>query len=160
MRRFIVALALFIATAASASGAELRPFTADSLAAIKEQFAGRPFVLALWSTTCTSCLKELRVLGRLVRRDPNLPLAIVSTDTPEDAADIRAALGRAGLDRLDTWVFADSVPERLRHAIDPAWRGELPKSYLYDAAHRREAHAGALDEATIRQFLQSRGKSK
>lgn len=161
MRKLLALAVLLVAsTATGAMGAELRPFTADSLAAIKEQFAGRPFVLALWSTTCTSCLKELRVLGRLAGRDPNLPLAIVSTDTPEDAADIRTALKRAGLDRLDTWVFADGVPERLRHAIDPAWRGELPKSYLYDAAHRREAHAGALDEAMVRQFLQSGGKSK
>lgn len=159
MRRFPAALALLF-LAATASAAELRPFTADSLAAIKERFAGRPFILTLWSTTCTHCARELMLLGKLVRTDPGLPLAIVSTDTHEDAADIRSALKRSGLDRLDTWVFADGVPERLRHAIDPAWRGELPRSYLYDTAHRREAHAGALEEATVRQFLQSRGKSK
>lgn len=161
MRKLLVLAVLLVAsTATGAMGAELRPFTSASLTAIKEQFAGRHFVLVLWSTTCTSCLKELRGLGRLARNDPGLPLAIVSTDTPEDEADIRAALKRFGLDRLDTWVFADGVPERLRHAIDPAWRGELPKSYLYDADHRREAHSGMLDEATVRQFLQSGGKSK
>lgn len=82
-----------------------------------------------------------------------MPLAVVSTDTPEAAADIQAALQRFGLDKFDTWVFADAVPERLRYAIDPAWRGELPRSYLFDAAHRREAHSGMLGEAQIKAWL-------
>lgn len=160
MRRALLALALVIAATAQASAAELRPFTTGSVTAIKEQFSGRPFILVLWSTSCTHCANELRMLGRFARKDPALPLALVSTDTPEDGKDIRAALKRFGLGRIDTWVFADGVPERLRFAIDPAWRGELPRSYLFDAAHRREAHAGAIDEATIRQLFQSRGKSR
>ena len=159
MRRLLTALFLALASYGACAG-ELRPFTADSLAAIQEKFAGRPFILTLWSTTCTHCAKELRLLGRLARSAPDLPVAIVSTDTPDEAADIRAALKRFGLGAMDTWVFNDAVPERLRHAIDPAWRGELPRSYLFDAAHRREARSGVLDEATIRQFLQSRGTSR
>jgi hypothetical protein len=78
---------------------------------------------------------------------------IVSTDTPAEAPEIRAALKRFGLERFDTWVFADGVPERLRYAIDPAWRGELPRSYLFDAAHRREAHSGMLSEAQLKGWL-------
>ncbi|WIM04848.1 MAG: TlpA family protein disulfide reductase [Candidatus Nitricoxidivorans perseverans] len=160
MRRGLIALALCLAATAQASAAELRPFTTGSVTAIKEQFAGRPFILVLWSTTCTHCAGELKMLGRLVRKAPALPLALVSTDTPEDGKDIRAALGRFGLGRIDTWVFDDDVPERLRFAIDPSWRGELPRSYLFDAAHRREAHAGSLGEATVKQFFQSRGKPR
>lgn len=151
MRRLFAALTLFLAVTASA--AELRPFTAGSLAAIKERFAGRPFVLTLWSTTCTHCATELKLLGRLVRANPGLPLAIVATDSPDEAADIKSALKRFGLGRMDTWVFADGVPERLRHAIDPAWRGELPRSYLFDAAHRGAAHSGMLDEARLKRWL-------
>lgn len=137
----------------NAAAAELRPFTADTLTAIKERFAGRPFILVLWSTTCTHCARELRLLGKLARTDPALPVAIVSTDTPDDALDIHAALKRFGLGGMDTWVFADGVPERLRHAIDPAWRGELPRAYFFDAAHRRKTHSGMQDEARLRDWL-------
>lgn len=147
-------LALWLAFGAVVAAAgELHPFSGDSLPAIKQEFAGRPFILTLWSLTCHHCAKELQMLGRLVRSDRNLPLVIVSTDTTAGAPEIRAALKRFGLDRLDTWVFADAVPERLRYAIDPAWRGELPRSYLFDAAHRREAHSGLLNEAQLKDWL-------
>jgi thiol-disulfide isomerase/thioredoxin len=147
-------LALWLALgAAVAVAGELQPFTGDSLPAIKQKFAGRPFILTLWSLTCHHCAKELQTLGKLVRTERNLPLVIVSTDTPAEAPEIRAALKRHGLDRLDTWVFADPVPERMRYAIDPAWRGELPRSYLFDAAHRREAHSGALGERQLKDWL-------
>lgn len=139
---------------ASATAGELRPFVGDSLPAIKQQFTGRPFILTLWSLSCHHCVKELRTLGKLARGGRKLPLVIVSTDTPADAPEIQAALKRFGLDRLDTWVFADAVPERLRHAIDPAWRGELPRSYLFDAAHRREVHSGLLGGRHLGDWLQ------
>ncbi len=158
MRRIVHAvLTLWLAFgAACAFSGELRSFAADSLPAIQKRFAGRPFILTLWSLSCHHCAKELQTLGRLARRGRGLPLVIVSTDTPAEADEIRATLKRFGLGHLDTWVFDDPVPERLRHAIDPAWRGELPRSYLFDAAHRREAHSGLLDEARLRQWLERR----
>jgi thiol-disulfide isomerase/thioredoxin len=152
VRRACLAVLFALAAGTSFAG-ELRPFTADSLAAIQQQHAGRPFILTLWSLTCHHCAKELQTLGKLARSDRKLPLVIVATDTPAEAPELRAALKRYGLDRLDTWVFADAVPERLRYAIDPAWRGELPKSYLFDAAHRREAHSGLLSEAQLKEWL-------
>ncbi|MBM3565989.1 MAG: TlpA family protein disulfide reductase [Alphaproteobacteria bacterium] len=152
MKRHFLAL-LFACVAGTAIAGELRPFTADTLTEIKAQYAGRPFMLTLWSLTCHHCAKELQTLGRLARKDKTLPLAIVSTDTPADAQDIQAALKRFGLDHLDTWVFADAVPERLRRGIDPVWRGELPRSYLFDTAHRAQAHSGMLDEKRIAEWL-------
>ena len=151
MRAWLFALALLGATAASAG--QLQPFAGDSLPAIQKRFAGRPFILTLWSLTCHHCAKELQTLGRLARSDRTLPLVIVSTDTPVEAREIQAALKRFGLAHVDTWVFADAVPERLRYAIDPSWRGELPRSYLFDAAHRREAHSGLLGEAQLKAWL-------
>ena len=74
-------------------------------------------------------------------------------DLRRQVREIRAALQRFGLAHIDTWVFADDVPERLRYAIDPAWRGELPRSYLFDAAHRRVAHSGLINEAQLRDWL-------
>ncbi len=162
MKRLLVLWAVFATfclagTASVAAAAELRPFSAGSLAAIQAHFAGKPFILTLWSLECHHCAKELQLLGRLVRENRNLPLAIVSTDSPADAQALRAALKRHGLAQLDTWVFADAVPERLRYTIDPAWHGELPRSYLYDATHRREAHSGLLGEARLTAWLKQNG---
>jgi thiol-disulfide isomerase/thioredoxin len=162
VRRFaavLAALSLAFAAAPAAAG-ELHPFTGDSLPAIQKQFAGRPFILTLWSLTCHHCVKELQTLGKLARGERNLPLVIVSTDTPADAREIQAALKRFGLERFDTWVFADGVPERLRYSIDPSWRGELPRSYLFDAAHRREAHSGMLREAQLRNWLRQNRQAR
>lgn len=159
MSRWCLA-ALLALVAATASAGELRPFTGDSLPAIQQQFAGRPFILTLWSLTCHHCAKELQTLGKLARSDRNLPLVIVSTDTPAEASEIRVALKGFGLERFDTWVFADAVPERLRYAIDPAWRGELPRSYLFDPAHRREAHSGMLSEAQLKNWLRQNRPAK
>jgi thiol-disulfide isomerase/thioredoxin len=152
--------ALLALVTATASAGELRPFTGDSLPAIQQQFADRPFILTLWSLTCHHCAKELQTLGKLARSDRNLPLVIVSTDTPAEASEIRVALKGFGLGRFDTWVFADAVPERLRYAIDPAWRGELPRSYLFDPAHRREAHSGMLSEAQLKNWLRQNRPAK
>lgn len=141
------------------AAAELRPFTAESLAAIKEEFTGRPFILTLWSLTCTHCAKELRTLGQLAQADRRLPLVVVSTDTPADAPALQEILKRNGLGRVDARVYADTMPERLNYAIDPAWHGELPRTYLFDAAHRREAHSGLLSAAQIRGWLKRQRSS-
>lgn len=162
MRRLALSLlTLWLALGAAAAAAgELQPFTGASLPAIQKQFAGRPFILTLWSLTCHHCVKELQMLGRLARSERSLPLVIVSTDTPAEAREIQAALKRFGLERFDTWVFDDTVPERLRYSIDPAWRGELPRSYLFDPAHRREAHSGLLSEAQLRDWLRRNRPAK
>ncbi len=153
MIRRLLAACLLIVLAGPAS-AELRAFTGDSLEAIKRDFAGRPFILSLWSISCSHCLRDLPMLKQAAARGANLVL--VSTDSLDDAEEIRAALRRAGLARGDSWVFADDVPERLRYAIDPDWHGELPRTYLYDRAHGREAVTGLLSRKQLEQWLQRR----
>lgn len=159
MRRFLLAMIIVVGFAGPAASGELRPFNAGSLAAIQEAYAGRPFILAFWSLTCTHCAKELQIFGKWVRADRDLPLVIVSADTPADEVAVRDALRRYGLGKVDIWLFADSVPERLRYAVDPGWYGELPRTYFYDAAHRREAHSGVLDERRFKDWLKRNRKA-
>jgi hypothetical protein len=40
--------------------------------------------------------------------------------------------------------FADTAGPQLRHAIDSAWSGVLPRSYFIDAQGLRAGHSGAL----------------
>jgi thiol-disulfide isomerase/thioredoxin len=139
-----------------AGAVEPRPFTADSLAAIKAQYAGKPFILSLWSVNwCGHCITELTMLGKLANEQSTLPLVLVATDTPTFSPAIQQTLKRLGLANKDSWVFDDDIPERVRHAIDPGWYGELPRTYLYDAQHNRDVVTGVLSETKLKLWLRS-----
>lgn len=154
IRRLLLGLAAALVFASSASAGGPASFTADSLAKIKAQYAGRPFILSLWSVNqCGYCIEELTLLGTLAKTHKDLPLVLVAADSPELAPAMQETLGRLGLGGMDSWVFDDPIPERLRHAIDPSWYGELPRTYLYDAQHRREAVVGVLSEKKLKLWL-------
>lgn len=134
--------------AAGAHATEIRPFVADSMAQIRAAHAGRPHLVALWSLDCPPCHEELAMLGRFARIHPDLRLVLISTDSPAEMPAILAALQRHGLEDRESWVFAGEFIERLRHEVDPAWRGELPRSYLNDSGETR-AVSGRLDRAQL-----------
>ena len=46
---------------------------------------------------------------------------------------------------VETWSFADAYLERLRWSVDPQWRGEVPRTHLYDAGHRLTVHTGSVE---------------
>lgn len=153
--RFLPAmLAALLVVAPVARAGDPASFTADSLATIKAQHAGRPFILSVWSVNeCGYCITELTLLGRFAKTQKRLPLVLVATDSPEFSPAIQKTLGQLGLGRAESWVFDDPIPERLRHAIDPSWYGELPRTYLYDAQHRRETVVGVLGEKRLQAWL-------
>ncbi len=155
MKRTFAGLALlFAAWTSPACAVEPQSFTANSLAAIQAKYAGRPFILSMWSVNwCGHCITELTMLGKTVKTNKNLPLVLVATDTLEFSEPIQKTLKRLGLAGMESWVFDDDIPERLRHVVDPAWHGELPRTYLYDAQHRREAVVGVLSEQKLKAWL-------
>jgi thiol-disulfide isomerase/thioredoxin len=154
IRRFLFGMMAVLVIAASASAAEPVPFTVDSLAKIKAQYAGRPFILNLWSVNeCSYCIAELTLLGKLAKTQKRLPLVLVATDSPQFAPPMQKTLNPLGLAGVDSWVFDDPIPERLRASIDPSWYGELPRTYLYDDRHQRETVVGVLSEQRLRAWL-------
>ena len=126
-----LALVLCLLGVLPAQAEALRPFVAGSAQALRAARADRPFVLALWSLTCSHCQEELALLGRLRAQYPALDVVLVSTDAPEDAAALGATLARHGLTRTEAWVFADPFTEILRQEIDPRWRIFLTTSFGY-----------------------------
>ena len=151
-RRLWMFLGLMLASLAQAQ-AEVRPFVAGSLARIEREHAGRPFILALWSASCTHCPAELRALGERLRQQPGLAVVLVSTDTPAESARLEKLAAEYGLADRPQWVFADEQPQRLRFEIDRRWFGELPRTYLYDAQHRREGHSGLMPATLLERWL-------
>ena len=130
-----------------------QPFVSGSQQQILAAHQGKPFILVLWSLSCVHCQEELAMFGALLKKYPGLDILFVSTDSPEQAEALTAALQRHGLGQAESWVFADNFTERLRHEIDRKWRGELPRTYFYGADNSVEAVSGKLDPAHAERWL-------
>lgn len=133
-----------------------KPFMAQSLKAIEAAHAGEAFLLVLWSVTCAPCFAELALLSQALAADPQLPIVLVATDPPAMRDEVEAVLADYNLLPYAGWQFAEAMAEKLRFHIDPDWYGELPRSYVYDAAHQRQGHSGALSAEQLQHWLQTR----
>lgn len=133
--------------------ADVNAFGTGSLAQIEARRAGSDFVLVLWSVDCPPCLKELALLGTLTDARARQRLVLVATDDPGRHAEADALRKRFGLTDMEHWAFDATEPERLRQRIDPAWFGELPRSYRYATGQPRRARSGLLDAATLGDWL-------
>ncbi len=153
IRRLLLLCALVLAVPAVASEPAVRPFVTGSLAQITAARQGKPFVLAFWSVGCTHCPAELKTLGELKRRHPRLDIVLVAADTPDDAPQTAQLAKSYGLGKVEQWVFADPMPERLRFEIDRRWYGELPRTHFYDRTHRIDAVSGVVPEARLQQWI-------
>jgi thiol-disulfide isomerase/thioredoxin len=141
------------------SAAEPARFDSNSLVTIEARYAGQPFILSMWSVVwCGHCIDELTMLGKLSKSGRKLPLVLVAVDGPEHNEAIQKTLDKLGLGHVESWVFDDPIPERLRASIDSAWQGELPRSYLYDRAHRRQATVGELNELKLKAWLRQQSR--
>jgi thiol-disulfide isomerase/thioredoxin len=148
----VAALAVVVAAQAAAPR-ELRPFRAETMDAIRKSQAGKPYVLTFWSIHCEPCREEMAVWRSIRRQYPGLRIVLVSTDSAAERVLAEKFLARYDPGPVETWMFDDEFTERVRYAVDPAWRGELPRTYLFDAAHRAEARSGKLDERALKAWL-------
>jgi thiol-disulfide isomerase/thioredoxin len=149
-----LALALLLASMGTASAVEsVRPFTAGSFSQVLAARQGKPFILVLWSLDCQYCPTELKILSELKRSHPKLDVVLVATDTVSDAPQLIARTESYGMGKIEQWVFADDVPERLRLEIDGRWYGEVPRTYFYDQKHQREVKSGLVSKKIFEDWL-------
>ncbi len=166
MRRVIAAsLALALGLSAvialrTANADQPARFERGSWHALNAAHAGRPTVIHFWGLTCGPCIVELPKWGRLLAERPDLPLVLVAADPlPQPAAQVNGTLERAGLDKAESWAFADRFYERLRYEIDPAWSGELPRTVLVAADGTRTVLPGVADLSKVRDWLDQQARS-
>lgn len=153
--RAAFALILLAAAHLAQATQEPQPFARGSLDAIVSSQEGNAFVLALWSLDCVYCRHDLAMLGRLKAEYPELRLVLIATDMPERRAEIAPVLDGLQLGAEESWIFADSFVERLRHQVDPRWFGELPRTYFYAPDGSRIGISGKLDEAAVERWIQA-----
>lgn len=152
MRGLLLLLMLaFMNVTVAAEG--IRPFTMGSLAQVLEARAGKPFILVFWSLDCQYCPTELKMLGELKRSHPKLDVILIATDTVNDMPQLVSRAESYGVGKIEQWVFAEDIPERLRFEIDRRWYGEVPRTYFYDRKHQREAKTGLVSKQLVEDWL-------
>lgn len=146
---FLLLCTSFVVTAEQ----PVKIFKTGTYAQLLEQRHNKPFMLVFWSLDCPPCYKELVMLSEVMQKQPLLELVVVSTDKPSDIGEIRQKLNRFGLKNINTWVFDNDIAQQLRYEIDPGWYGELPRSYLFNAKHNRQAISGVLNSSVLQHWI-------
>ena len=168
VRLLAVAAACLMTACAASAGTSLQPFTAATPEALRAAHAGRPWVLVLWSVSCEPCRAELAHWAERRRENPGIAIEVVSIDDASETELAGRLLAQAGLAvappkgkartaRAAQWIFADDYVERLRHAIDPGWHGEVPRTYFFDRQSGRTAASGVLAPRDVADWLRRQG---
>ncbi|MEE9411878.1 MAG: hypothetical protein V3V22_02375 [Methylococcales bacterium] len=146
-------LLLLTLTSVTAEPLIVNPFVKGSFAEIKSQRQGRPFVLVFWSESCSYCMKELAMFGKLRKRYPEIELVTVATDPFLEVTTVNKVLFRSQLDIKQTWVFAEQFPERIYADINKRWRGELPATHFFSRDNTETRHMGIVKEDELIEWM-------
>lgn len=109
-----------------------------------------PTIVALWSMDCVFCKKDLASFAALARADARVRLLTLAVE-PADASHAET------LDRLGVggprFAYGMGSPEALAYAIDPDWRGELPRTLFFDGRGGVRAVSGMVDGGRALELL-------
>jgi thiol-disulfide isomerase/thioredoxin len=122
-----------------------------ALRALADPAAHRePTVLALWSMDCVFCKKTLAAFAALASADARLHFLTLAVE-PADVSHAET------LDRLGVsgprYAYGTDSPEALAYAIDPDWRGELPRTLFFDGRGGVRGVSGMVDEDRALELL-------
>ncbi len=146
---------LFLCAIGVAHADQPKLFLHSSLDELEMTYAGEPFLLSVWSIECGPCFKELEVLGKLREEYPAFNLILLSADSADVMEEVEGFLTEFNLSEENSWVYGSNRSEQLRYVIDPAWYGEMPRSYFYDKDGKRTSVSGLLSEGVLRRWIAS-----
>ena len=139
-------LSYLIALPSHAEPAVLKPFVPGSYQHLLDSNANKPFMLVIWSITCSSCLKDMALLNKMHKARPEINMVMLATDDASATDEVQQILAKNELTGLENWLFADENPQKLRYEIDSKWYGELPRTYFLNKKHEREGISGVLSQ--------------
>ncbi|PTN10322.1 TlpA family protein disulfide reductase [Nitrosomonas aestuarii] len=144
----ILIISLFVSAgitmSVQAEKVDLKLFTPGSYQQLLSNHENKPVMLAIWSITCASCMEKMPLLHALQKSRPGVNIVMLAVDDLSDQAHVEAVLAEHRLADVENWIFADDNAQRLRYEIDPAWFGELPRTYFLNGNHDRQGISGAL----------------
>ncbi|MET0962138.1 MAG: hypothetical protein ABWY05_04870 [Noviherbaspirillum sp.] len=153
MKRAAFCLYLMLASLQAQAQPGIRSFGPESFGEIAAGGKGKPQVVMVWSLDCSYCEPSFAALAKAQRG--GLKVVTIATDSADDedaVALIEKKLASAGL-QAQTWAFGPAPAEQLRHAIDPKWRGEMPRSYWFDGKGQVRAYSGLITPERIATML-------
>jgi thiol-disulfide isomerase/thioredoxin len=134
----------------------VKPFVKGSFSEIQQQYKGQAYLIVFWGQDCAYCMKELAMLGELLKVHPDVSIVTVATDPFLDAVIVRDKMSGFSLDQAENWVFADDYPETLYFDVEKRWRGELPLTYL-SGGNQLIRHSGMLKKVDMSAWLANLG---
>jgi thiol-disulfide isomerase/thioredoxin len=109
-----------------------------------------PTVVAFWSLDCPHCKKYLQELGELSRSHEQVQIIPVAV---EPLHEEHALVLREVRSEGRSYAYGDEVPAVLGYALDPHWRGELPRALFFDGQGNKLARSGRLSMDMVVQAL-------
>lgn len=149
LKQTILLINLITISVSSFAETVIKPFISGSYSQILTERRNKPFVFMLWSLDCPSCYKELEMLSQFNKRHTDLNIVLISTDIEASYDEVQAVLSKYKLEQIASWIFRGESAERLRFEIDPAWYGELPRSYMIKTATKRQVVSGIIAEEKL-----------
>ena len=125
------------------------PFDMNTRKVIEKRYIDQPLIISFWSIDCPYCIDDLKKLGKALSKNTNVKLITVCVDGKESAKKAERILSQANLPKHEKYQYAEVDEDRLRYNIDPAWYGELPRTYFYDAAHQVTPLSGKISNSFL-----------
>ncbi|MCA1578131.1 MAG: TlpA family protein disulfide reductase [Acidobacteria bacterium] len=112
----------------------VEPIDTDALKNLLTQQRQQPLLVNFWATFCDPCRDEFPDLVKIDKeyRPQSLEFVTVSLD---DMADIKTSVPEflhSMKATMPAYLLNASDPEPAINVVDPAWRGDLPATYLYN----------------------------
>jgi thiol-disulfide isomerase/thioredoxin len=128
---------------------DFMPFDMNTRKVIERRYIDQPLIISFWSIDCPYCIDDLKKLGKALSKNTNVKLITVCVDGKESAKKAERILSQANLPKHEKYQYAEVDEDRLRYNIDPAWYGELPRTYFYDAAHQVTPLSGKISNSFL-----------
>jgi thiol-disulfide isomerase/thioredoxin len=128
---------------------DFMPFDMNTRQVIEKRYIDQPLIISFWSIDCPYCIDDLKKLGKALSKNTNVKLITVCVDGKESAKKAERILSQANLPKHEQYQYAEVDEDRLRYNIDPAWYGELPRTYFYDATHQVTPLSGKISNSFL-----------
>ncbi len=159
-RMTFAAMLLLVGLSASTASepSKLRPFERGSWEEILHSHAGHPTLVHFWGVTCGPCKVELPHFGEFMKRNPSVDVVTIDADlVPNSDSAALSMLKGAGLSSAENWMFSDGFAERLRHEVDPAWQGDIPRTILITRNGDITTIEGSAEPAVLQKWSDGQG---
>jgi hypothetical protein len=138
---------------------EPQPFGPGSLEAIRLAHQGRAFILSLWSVSCEAVPPRDAGVARAAGEASRAARGAGVDRPAHGARSHQALLERYDPGPVQSWHYATNSRSASASRSIRKWRGEMPRTYYFDAQHRVEARTGVPDPQWLERWVAKAGAS-